>query len=301
MPRHARPGHQHEEIGRLEPSVDHRGHEAALAHAEQAHRFRINAGPPLQEADGRGRVPGKVFGGGALKGALGRPHAALVVAEHGDALAGQVVGQDVEQLVVGDLRVAVLRPGAGDQHHRRVRPVAVGACEGAVQRETCRLVPDSHAVRDVRGRRFRVLRAGRRGRVCLVRRGERQRKRLPGLRPCAFDLDTVFDQHAFVRAGDAIDRERHAVAHHGDVGHRNAGCPLVGAVHRGGAPVAAPLDMEDNPQLGGPGVERARPRSDHALLRGDRREADDREPDTEQHQKPSPGQHGLIANGSRTT
>ena len=50
---------------------------------------------------------------------------ALLVAQHGDALAGQAPGQVAERLVGADRLVAVVRAGAVDQHHRRERAVAL--------------------------------------------------------------------------------------------------------------------------------------------------------------------------------
>ena len=72
------------------------------------------------------RVVGEV-GGRRLRDAAGRAaDAAVVAAQHGDARARQVVGDQPERLDAEHLLVAVLRTAARDEHHRRKRAGVAG-------------------------------------------------------------------------------------------------------------------------------------------------------------------------------
>ena len=117
--------------------------------AEDAHALAAAAAEGL---DGRPGVGGEVGGGGRGAVAGGGSLAAVVVAQRGDAMPRQVVGDDGERTVTEELLVAVLQAAAGDHHHHwRLRRVEVlGQRERAGQSHPGTGVRNHHLLGDVR-------------------------------------------------------------------------------------------------------------------------------------------------------
>ena len=112
-----------------------------------------------------GGIAGKVLTRGVPHVApLGGSRGTVVVAQRGDAVAGQVVGNDEERLVVEDFLVAVLLTAAGDEEGDdgfllRLRIIPDGQHQRAGQRGTVPLVAERHLLGLIREWRLRGLRA----------------------------------------------------------------------------------------------------------------------------------------------
>ncbi len=129
---HAGAGHQHHEGDVPIAPRHHRGDDAALAMADKADMARVDLGLGRQEARRRVGVVGEVGAGGGRIVAGGGADPALVVAQHRDAMPGQVVGDHREDRVAEHRLVATVAPRAGDQDHGRegARPIGDGQHPG---------------------------------------------------------------------------------------------------------------------------------------------------------------------------
>ena len=119
---HGQPGHRNDEINVGLPGRRCEGDRAALAVAEDSDRTGRRVAQRRQTVEGAQRVECELLGRGVVKQAalllLRGSEAPVVVAQHGIAAAGQVVGDHQEGLVPENLLVAVLESAAGNQYHR---------------------------------------------------------------------------------------------------------------------------------------------------------------------------------------
>ena len=97
---------------------NHGRDEAAFGVAEEAGAVGVDFGAGAEVGEASFGVGGELGGGGGGDGAGGVAYAAVVIAEDGDAVAGEVVGENEEGFVAEDGLVAVVRAGAGDEEDR---------------------------------------------------------------------------------------------------------------------------------------------------------------------------------------
>ena len=90
--------------------------------AEQPHPLRIDLGAAAEKVSLGDHVGGEVGRGIEAEPSLSA-EPAVVATQDGDPLAGEMVGNDPEQLEAEDLLVAILGAAAGDHDDRRK-----GAC-----------------------------------------------------------------------------------------------------------------------------------------------------------------------------
>ena len=151
-------GQQHDE-GHLAVARCHDGgYHSALAVANDAHALGVDFFLFAQEVESGLGVVGKIERRGILHFALRAAGAAVVAAQHGDAVASQVVGQHEEGLVAQQLLVAVLLAAATDKDHRREGTRAVGKGQRPGQRDTCFLAFYHHLLFGIWERRLGRLR-----------------------------------------------------------------------------------------------------------------------------------------------
>lgn len=104
---------EHDDVFHIFVSCGYDGsYGGALAVAADAEEAGVDGGVAFQDVEEGFGVFGEGEGGGGVEGAGAGADAAVVVAEGGDAVGGQVVGQDEEGAVVEELFVAVLLAAA---------------------------------------------------------------------------------------------------------------------------------------------------------------------------------------------
>ena len=89
--------------------------------ADQADAVAVDLVHARQRVDRRQRVLDELLAGRLRERAARGADTAVVQAEHGDPRARERVGEHEEGTMTEDRFVAVLRPGAGQQQHRRMR------------------------------------------------------------------------------------------------------------------------------------------------------------------------------------
>ena len=209
------------------------------------------------------RVAGKVLARGIPHvAALGGPCGAVVVAQRGNAVTGQIVGNHEERLVVVYLLVAVLLSAARHKQGSNGLPlrapvVAHGPCQRSRQRGAVVLVTERHLLRHVRQWRLRCLWTLQR----LLRTPlQHQRQREAVLFECA--VEAVALQPSAVRSVDAFDAHRQRVVRQEHLLAGNALGALVGTIHRHLHQPVGLLQMEHQRQLCNTQVQFTRPRAE---------------------------------------
>ena len=227
-----------------------------------------------QIVQSRSRVAGKVLARGIPHvAALGGPRGTVVVAQRGNAVTGQIVGNHEERLVVVYLLVAVLLSAARHKQGYNGLPlrapvVAHGPCQRSRQCGTVLLVAERHLLRHVRQRRLRCLRTLQR----LLRAPlQHQRQREAVLFERA--VEAVALQPSAVGRVDAFHAYRQRVVRQEHLLGGNTLGALVGTVHRHLHQPVGLLQMQHQRQLGNTQVQLARPRAEQrgCLLCGCRR------------------------------
>nr|WP_235840028.1 hypothetical protein [Derxia lacustris] len=171
---HAHAGHQHDEGDGRIAARHHRRDQSALAVADQADARAVDLGPRAQPGHAGFHVERQIGGGGLAQTGLGAAHAPVVDPQHRDAKPAQVIGQHQEGLVAVIALVAVLRPRARDEQHRRMRPRALRHGERAGQLQMRARIDEHHILAAIRERRLGRLRPARRRRLAVRHAGARQ-------------------------------------------------------------------------------------------------------------------------------
>ncbi len=242
---HPRPRHQDDESD-LRVLGRHLGrHEPALRMADQANLRRIDVVAGAQVSHVGGRIDGEVIVGGRSEVAGGLAEAAVVHAQHRDAVSGEPVGDHCEWLVPEDGLVAVLGAGAGDHHHGRERALARGQGERAGERHA-RRARDRHL--------FGPVGEGRLGGLWPVRscrlhrpRGEAQGPLVGHAGPGPVDRAAIARQRPF--EARAVDLEAHLSTVTLERADRHAVGELVGGIQAHRSSVRARAQMQDQADL----------------------------------------------------
>ena len=242
----ARAGEQDDEGYVLIAGGNHGSNLSAFAVADETDAGDL--GTLLEEGYRSFNVGGEVGGGGIGELAAALAEAALIHAKNLDAMAGEVVGEDEEGLVLHDLLVAVMRATACDEHDGGEGTVAFGTGEGSGQLDVGGRVPEGHILGVVGIGLYGRLRAvgGDGGRVLDA--GERERKTAGALRPLAFDAVARGIELADEDTGDGFDVDGDIRSCDGDGGERYAARTLVNAVHGAGEAAGSVLDVEEDSQ-----------------------------------------------------
>ena len=147
------------------PHRDDRRDHRAFAVTDDADACGVDAGLLLEPAAGGIGIAREIERGRAVERARRCADAAVVAAEHGDALAQQRIGDDGERAVSEQLLVAILRARAGDEQHGGnlavARELLARGHRERAREHVARGMRDAHLDLAIRQRRNRILRAAR--------------------------------------------------------------------------------------------------------------------------------------------
>ena len=240
-PLDGRSRHRNDEVGGLSAAGQHVGDDAPFAVADNACGGRF--GPCGEPAQGACRIGGEILqrGGGVVAFRSGR--SAVVIAQDGDAVACQPVGQYEERFVAEELFVAVLCPRTGHEDNGGEGTFSGGQCQGSCKRDARSGVVECDL--------FRGVGEGRPGRLrprpfrFMAREGQRQGEpSLPERSLQGIGGECAFVGHSQSGGPDGQGR----AVEYGRRGLQSFGM-LVGAVHDGRVSPFVFADMEDQGEL----------------------------------------------------
>src|SRR5580692_2237535 len=197
-------GHHHDESDVRVAGGDHGGDHGAFAVADQSNFVGIDFGAGLEVGDAGFGVGGEVGGGGGLEIASRFGGAAIVGAKYGDAVTGEIVGENQEWFVAEQGLVAILRAGTGDEHDCGKRTLALRNGESRGQRDVLNFVFVSDVFVAIGIGLHRILWTFGLERGFIFYRFQYQGQRVARLGPLAVDGRFVGGDSAFVDAVELV-------------------------------------------------------------------------------------------------